>query len=416
MKGYGLINNQSCQYGIIILNVNTDDIIITTDNLNILNGEIIGFTSSSIRSQANLYNAQITYLNLYGIYGISDGIELDQNSNSHITIGSNWFITNHYAFNGGCSDSCKFYDNEIKHSSDGIILYNYSFDVQRNLFGYTIRNQSSCFQEDYPSIGGITLYNCHNSTIKNNDIMAQNGINIDAISTGNTIRDNVFRTFYNYNPIITFGSGTSSNVFCNNLLISSKPHLIWLNGENTCYWATNTTNAKNIVVDLDTNTKTDLCTSDCSANWWCQNKNRVYINSTCAITESVTCEYSCENGIYGAYCIGNEITPTTTTTLPSQITNVSWYTPVINQTDLNDASLQWLTPFVSPFFLILATTMTFCAVLTGVTKSPIVFPLSLLGFTLIFWYYQILPNIVAILLVLLEAIGSATLFKNQVSK
>jgi hypothetical protein len=419
MKAYSLINSQSCQYGIIILNKDINNIAVTTDNLNILNGEIRDFTASSIRSQANLYNAQITYLNLYGIFGVSDGIELDQNGNSHITIGENFFTNDNYAFNGGCKESCNIYDNEIRYSTKGMILYNYSFDVERNLFGYSIQNDTECFKDDYPVDTGIILYNAHNCTIKNNDIMASYPIKIQAISQYNNIKDNIFRPFYEFEPSVKFEASSTNNIFCNNQKIRVVPTWVYANGITSCYMSTQTTNAKGIVTDLDSNTISDLCSGSCSPNWNCIGTYRVYINSSCGISQNHTCERGCQSGIYGSYCIGNEIIPEITTTIIplDQQYNISYYTPVISQVDLQDAGMTWITPFFTPFFLIIMLEILISSIVAWISKQPVTFPIVIFILSAVFGVmglYGIYSIWITALLCIISAVIGGYMFKNVV--
>lgn len=420
MKGYSLINNASCSYGIIVLPKDIIDPSVTHSNINVLNGRIINFLSSGIELYGSTDGGSITYIDFLGnSIGVGNGVVLDTGYDTDLIIGLNYFSHGHTAIFGTCLTDCRIYDNEIRFFTVGFYLYGNGFDVQRNLIGFSTKNETSCYKEDWPMEYGLYCTNCNNSIIRNNDIMAQNTLYFDNYAHDNNITYNIFRTFYNYEPIISFDSTTSNNLFCSNLIISGVPTLVDYYGVQQCYFGTDVNNAKSSVIDSGSNTITEDCTSNCQAGWFCQDVNRIYINSTCGITESYICEYSCESGIYGAYCIGNQIsniTITTTTILPPQVTNVSWYTPFVNQSDLNESGVTWITPFVTPFFFVLAVTIILCAVLTGVTKSPIVFPLSLLGFTLIYWYYQMLPNIIAIFIVLLEVIGSATLFKNQLAK
>jgi hypothetical protein len=418
LKGYSLINGGSCSYGVVVLPKNSSDLSTAHSNINIVNGRIVNFLDAGIEFYGSTDSSSITFIDFLGVsVGVMDGVVLTTNYDTNLMIGSNYFNIGKDAVFGGCLNNCKIYDNEIRYFSVGLYLYANGFDVQRNSLGYIVENATECFKDDYPIEYGIYCGNCNNTIIKNNDIIAQHSLYVDN-AYNNNITYNVFRPFYEYEPEIIFTSTTEDNTFCNNQIIRVIPTWVYVSGIQTCYYATQTTNAKSLVQDSGSNTISESCTSNCQVGWTCSGANKIYVNSSCGITQNNTCSRGCESGIYGSYCIGDEITPitTTTTTLPSQVTNVSWYTPIINQTDLNDASLQWITPFVSPFFIIIASTIIGCAVLTGLTKSPIVFPLSLLGFTLVFWYYQILPNYIAIMLLLLEFIGSATLFKNQLAK
>jgi hypothetical protein len=415
LKGHSLINNGSCSYGVVIPAYQP-----SYSNINILNGNLIHFTSAGVEVVGTTDSCSFTQLGIYDVMNGGDGISVNSGNDTNLLIGSNLFSHLYNAVIGTCGGFCKLHDNVIKFVNNGFYLYGNGFDVQRNLMGFSTWNNTVCFTDDWPILSGIYCNDCNYTVIKNNDIMSLNALTLTGGADHNNITDNTFRTFYNYQPILTFDSTTSSNIFCNNQVIESEPYLYYIWGVDTCYHSTTVTNAIGHVVDQGTNTISELCTSDCLGNWYCQDRNRVYINSSCIISSIHHCQYSCESGITGSYCIGTEIVNTTSTTtttiLPNQITNITWHDSIINQTDLNDAGLKWIAPFTSPFFIILASTVIGCAILTGLTKSPIVFPLSLLGFTLIFWFYQMLPNLIAILLILLEAIGSATLFKNQLAK
>lgn len=427
LNGYSLNDEGGCYYGINVLQRDADPTIVY-DNIQIYNGNILGFISKGIKVNG-INQSKINNLRIIN-YGTGDGIYLNQPFNM-LDIYNNYIETGGYAIAGSGYYTSHIYNNNFQ-SFNGLYLNGFGFDVERNLFGnlsiISTTDNGNFFTNNWfysntsteCTLGvnqinkAITCDFCSNSVISNNIIISQEGIDVINDAEGVNITQNQYYSGTSFSSIATFDSSTSDNLFCSNT-ITSFAFGGFDDSNNLCYWKGTTENAKSYVVDQNSNTILTDCVTDCLPMNMCNNTNKVHINSTCVVDNVYSCEYGCINGV----CSGTSILIypfTTTTTLPSQVTNVSWYNPVINQTDLNDASLQWLTPFVSPFFLILVFTITFCAVLTGVTKSPIVFPLSLLGFTLIFWYYQMLPNIIAIFIVLLEVIGSATLFKNQVSK
>jgi hypothetical protein len=458
LNGHALINNDSCSDGIVILAKNLTDETETQDNIQILNGYIIDFPNTGINLYGAVADSSFTYLYFIGIYGDSDGVAINTEYNDNLMIGTNWFIGGQNAVItvGDCGGVCYLYDNIIKHMVNGFYLGN-GFDIQRNEIGYSIRNGTSCSQNDYPTEYGIFCYNCGNNTIKNNDIMSQYALTLENTANNNNITDNIFRTFYNYDPIITFGISTTDNLFCNNVLIKSYPILQSINGEDTCYFGTQTSNAMSIVDNQGTNTVTELCSENCLAGWYCQGNNRLNINSSCSITANYTCEYGCESGIYGAYCIGQQSTNqpcfcdgatsctsaqvgqyingqrcigvyelgcgamyclidvegVTTTVLIPQWNNTS-NQPVVNITDLNEAGLNWMMPFFTPTFLIIVFEIIISSIVAWLSHQQLAFPITIFVLTALIGYYGMFSFGITMLICTISALSVALLWKTMV--
>jgi hypothetical protein len=416
MKGYSLINNGSCSYGIITRPKNSGDFSEAHSNINIYNGELINFLDSAIEFYGTTSGSGISYINFWGnTIGVGNGVTLTTGYDTDLIIGENYFYKGHTAIFGNCLSDCRIYDNEIKFFTVGAYLYGNGFNLQRNLMGFTTRNDTGCFKQDFPIEFGVYCTNCNNSIIRNNDIMSDNALYFDNYANGNNITYNIFRTFYNYQPIISFDSTTSNNLFCSNLLISSIPTLVNNYGVEECYWGTDTKSANDCVQDADSNTINELCTANCQAGWFCQGDLRIYLNSTCAITENYTCEYGCESGIYGAFCIGNYLTTTTTTTIPPiSGWNNTVNQPVVNQTDLNEAGLNWMTPFFTPVFLIITFEMIFSGIISWLAHQPIAFPITIFFLTALIGYFGMFSLGITLMLCIISALATALLYKTLV--
>jgi hypothetical protein len=416
MKGYSLINNGSCYYGIIVLPKNSGDYSVQHTGINIYNGRIINFIASGIENYGSTDASSYTFIDFYGNnIGVGNGVVLDTGYDTNLMIGEDYFYKGNNAVLGNCLSSCKIYDNEIKFFTAGLYLYGNNFDVQRNLMGFTTRNDTGCFKQDFPIEFGIFCNDCNNTIIRNNDIMSDNALYLTNHAHGNNITYNIFRTFYNYQPVISFDSTTSNNVFCSNLLISSIPTLVNNYGVETCYWGTDTKNAMDSVQDADSNSLAESCTSNCQAGWFCQNDMRVYLETNCTISENYTCEYGCESGIYGAYCIGNYLTSsTTTTTVGISGWNNTVNQPVVNQTDLNEAGLNWMTPFFTPVFLIITFELIFSGLISWIAKQPIAFPITIFFLTALLGYFGMFSLGITLMLCIISALSTALLYKTLV--
>jgi hypothetical protein len=415
MKGYSLINDGSCSYGIIVLPKDSGNYADTHSNINIVNGRLINFLSSGIEFYGSTSGSSITYIDFLGTsIGVMRGVTLTTGYDTDLIIGQNYFNIGDTAIFGNCLSDCRLYDNEIKFFKTGAYLYGNGFDLQRNLIGFSIKNQTSCLQNDSPTDYGIVCNDCNNTKIKNNDILSQTALYVDN-AHGNNITDNVFRSFYNYNPILTFTATTTNNLFCNNLFISSHTTKTVTYGLEECFFGTDTINAKSLVTNQGTNTITELCTFGCGG-WWCQGDNRIYYNSSCIVTDNVTCQYGCQSGIYGAYCIGEQITPTVITTTTVAITgwDVSVNQPVVNQTDLNEAGLNWMTPFFTPVFLIITFELLFSGVISFIARQPIAFPITVFFLTALLGTFGMFSFGITLLICIISALSTALLYKTLV--
>jgi hypothetical protein len=278
--------------------------------------------------------------------------------------------------------------------------------------GKTIKDNSNCSIIEEPIYSGIWCNNCTNSSIKNNDIMAQYGLTIVVGGKYNNITDNVFRRYYNFNPIFTFDSSSNHNLFCDNIVTKTTPISTYSSGVTTCYFNSDNINAKILVSNSGTsNTITELCTGICSVNWYCSGNDILYLNSTCGIIYNNTCEYGCKSGIGGAECVGNMFYPTTTTT----IYNVSYTNTVVNQTDLQEAGLSWLSPFFTPLFLIMIVEIIISSITAWISKQAITFPITMFILTIILDFYGIFGEFtlwVTALLCLITASVTAYLFRD----
>jgi hypothetical protein len=419
LKGYSLINTGSCSYGIVILPKDVNDFSDKWNIINILNGNIIGFTATGIETAGGVGLSSYTYLNIFATLGNGDGIALDTEYND-ITIGENYFNGINNAVIGNCGISCKLYDNEIINAKNGFYLNGNNFDLQRNVIGHSVNNDTICKKDEYPTEYGIVCNDCNNTIIKNNDIMSQTALGLTNHANHDNITDNIFRTYFNYNPLISFDSTTSNNLFCNNQIIHSHPTLVYdfNNEKNVCYYGTDTYNAKNIVLNSGSNTINDFCSSGCIQNWYCNETNRVYINSACSVTVTHSCEYGCESGIYGSYCIGNENTTTSSTTTTSISVNdkynISYTTPVINVTDLNEAGVPFLIPFFMPIFLMFIIEIILSSVMAWISKQAVTFPITIFMLSLIFSYLGIMPLFITAISCIVTALLTAFMFKKMI--
>jgi hypothetical protein len=288
------------------------------------------------------------------------------------------------------------------------------------MFGFSTKHSdnNTCYTDDYPIENGIYCNKCNTTIIKNNDIMSHYALTVANYGNHNNITNNVFRTYYNYQPIITFEITTSNNIFCNDHVIRSIPTLQYLNEQYTCFWGTETKNANTIVSNTGSNTITSLCTQNCDNNWYCDGIFKIFINSNCSITANRTCQYGCESGVYGSYCIGQEYTPiviTTTTTIQSQIDKwkINYTDTVVNQTDLQEAGLNWMTPFFTSFFLIIILELIIASIIAWVSKQAITFPITIFILTMMFGYYGMFSLFTTAIICIITALLTATMFKSM---
>jgi hypothetical protein len=422
LKHYSLINNASCSYGIVILPKNVTDLSDRLSSITITNGNLIDFVSVSLEVVGSIEDSSFTYLNFYGTMGVGHGIGLTSGYDQNILIAGNLFNEVNNAVIGDCFSNCQLYQNKIHYATNGFYLQKSGWDIQRNEFGFYTKNIDECFKDDYPIESGIYCNNCTNSIIKNNDIMGLNALTVENYGNHNNITNNIFRPFYEYEPIIKFGSTTSNNTFCNNQKIRVIPTSVYnyINSSWDCFYSTETTNAKGNVQDLDSNTIQELCTSNCQIGWSCSGTYRVYINSSCGIAESHTCERGCENDIYGSFCIGNETLTVTTTTTTTSIPmtdqyNISVNTPVINQTDLQEAGMQWMTPFFTPFFLIIMLEIIISSIIAWISKQAVTFPITIFLLSLMFGSMGFLSLFITAITCILTALLTAFMFKGMTS-
>jgi hypothetical protein len=415
LNGYKLINNGSCSYGIVVLAKDGSDSSVQHNDISILNGYIYDFTDTGVEIVGATISSSFTYLIINSTQD-SNGITLNSGYDEDLLISTDWFTTLNNGVIGLCGNHCGIYSNEFYNVINGLWLQDNYWIVEQNLMGYSIKNNTICYKDDYPIYSGIYCNNCTNSIIKNNDIMAQYGLSIVVDGNNNNITNNVFRTYYNYNPIFTFDSTTTDNIVCNNFVIKGNPTMQYLNGINTCYWGTISSNAYSLMTDLGTNSITALCTGICQTNWYCNGNYIQYINNTCGVEINNTCQYGCESGVYGSYCIGNMITPvsSTTTTVLTQKWNISYDEPVMNITDLQEAGLTWIIPFFTPTFLIIMFEVLIASLISWVSKQKMAFPITIFIMTATIGVYGVFSFGITLLVCIITALCTALLYKGMV--
>jgi len=94
--------------------------------------------------------------------------------------------------------------------------------------------------------------------------------------------------------------------------------------------------------------------------------------------------------------------PETTTT--TTLYNVSWMQPILNETEVQEANLNWIMPFFTPFFFAIVFMLLTSSFITYISKSPIVGASVLLIFLIVYGIVGILPTWVMMLLIILSAL------------
>jgi hypothetical protein len=392
LNGYNITNNASCSNAFAILPKDTGDYSQTWDNIQIANGRIKNFVSSGIELYGSIQSSSFTYIDFIDD---GDGISLTTGYDNDVIIGENLFVNVGNAVIGSCLDDCRLYDNEVQSSVNGFYLTGNGFNLLRNIIG-----------SDNPMENGIYCIACNNTVIDIQDITAKYSLIMQNSANNNTIKNSVFRKYYNYIPVMSFDSSTSDNIFCNNLIIQNL---------NT---SVNTINAKNYVINNGSgNNITEFCSSpDCQSNWYCQNNNRIFINDFCSITYNYTCQYGCSYGIYGSVCIGQQylLTTTTSTTVLIQKWNISYDEPLINQTDFQEAGLNFLIPFFTPTFLIVMFMILVSSGISFISKQKIAFPITIFLLSAIYGIYGMFSFGIALVVCIISALSVALFYKSMV--
>jgi hypothetical protein len=189
-----------------------------------------------------------------------------------------------------------------------------------------------------------------------------------------------------------------------------------------CYWEKNSINAYNLVQNLGSgNTIQQYCTGGlgggCIQGYSCENNTRVFYNSNCDVIERYSCEYGCQESV----CIGEQTVYTTTTTstisisttIPLTYNKTKMYDPIIDRADLTEVNLDWAIPFLTPFFLVLTGVMVGSAIVTGITKSIMVFPIMMIVFMLIFGVFGIIDWWISGVVIIFGVLGIAGILKSQ---
>jgi hypothetical protein len=423
LNGHSLNNDGACYYGINVLARDSDPTIVF-DNIQIYNGNILGFTSKGIKVNG-INQSQINNLKIIN-YGAGDGIYLNQPFNM-IDIYNNYIETGGYAIAGSGYYTSHIYNNNFQ-SFNGLYLNGFGFDIERNLFGnlsiISKINNGNFFTNNWIhsntstecTLGvnqinkAITCDFCSNSVISNNIIVSQEGIDVINDAEGVNITQNQYYSGISFSSIATFDSTTIDNTFCSNTITNFD--FGGFDATNSlCYWRGTTENAKIYVVDQNSNTILTDCVTNCLPMNMCNSTNKVHINSTCGVDTIYSCEFGCINGV----CSGSStlIYPYTTTTVPLTAWNVSNNQPVVNQSDINEAGLNWVTPFFTPVFLVIIMELIISSIVAWISKQPVAFPITIFLLSLMFGYFGMMSLFITAISCIITALLTAFMFKSM---
>ena len=432
LNGHQLIDGGGCQYGIHVLAKDPDPLV-QWSGLEIKNGNVSQFDNAQIRVQGSTTGTLIHNLYLTGTN--SEGIRAE-GLNTNMNIQSNYIDTgsDHSIFISGYSGWNWIQYNSL-YSWEGIYLSGLNFIVEGNYIGnYYDNNQvkqyvnASCLKTETPTTKSITVDTVYNASIRKNRILSNTPITlIDAININ--ITQNEWLKIPNGEYVTTIDSGSSKVVFCSNIFTETINSGIYyysnLWGQTIysyCYWSKNSKNVYNLV-DNESSTATiqQYCTGGlgggCIVGYYCENDTRVFYDSSCNVDERYSCEYGCQEGT----CIGTQETYTTsttsspTTTIPLSYNKTKFYEPIIAKADLIDASLEWLVPFVTPFFWAISGVCIFAGVLSGLTKSPVIFPIMIIIFMLVFGFFGIIEWWIVGVVIIFGILGTAGVLKQQMT-
>lgn len=430
MNGYSLIDDGGCYYGIDVLQRDGEPTIVF-NNVNVYNGNILGFSNSGIRTNG-LNNSYFRYLKIIN-YGSGNGIYLNQPFNQNLDISNNFIETGTESIHGSGYYTNNIHDNVFL-SLYGIYLNGYGFNVINNLFGYYsitdyttttpsnwfVRNfvhknsSVECVLEYYPLNRGVLCDFCINSNIYGNYFMTDDGINLINDAHNVNIRQNQYFSSSTFYSTVTFDNTTYNNTFCSNSVTTFSfsefdvTNLI-------CSWRGNTENATIFVIDQSNyNIVTDICSDNCIPQYVCIKTYKAHHNSTCDIDELYECSKGCINGV----CFGTEIKielPITTTTI-NPVYNGSYTDSIINTTDLQEAGLSWMGIFFTPMFWIIMIQMIISSIIAWISKNPVTFPIMIFVLSAIFGVfglYGVYSLYVTIIICLISGVMGAVMFKNS---
>jgi hypothetical protein len=408
LNGKSLINNGSCHYGIRILPKNETDPTDVYDNIKIMHGFIPdGFDTSGILVEG-VSNAEFSQLSIYN--SVYDGILFNTGYNPSITINNNYIETNLQPIHLNCTSDCNIHDNII-YSNNYLWLSGNDLDIEKNKLGYYTDNLTTCFRDYYPSQKGLQCDGCSDSLIINNEFLSYLPVDIKDTQNVN-MTDNMFEMFYNYNigdiPLAYYETGTSYNYFCNNEVFQYKPTLI----DGICYIKTSSSNAYLYTDSKGSNEITRYCSNNCIAGSRCEDNYKIYMNTSCHIVTNSSCEYGCDKTIYGTTCIGNLFpTGSTTTTVLTEKWNISYDNPVMNQTDLQEAGLNFLIPFFTPTFLVIMFEIIVSSIIAWISRQKMAFPITIFIMTALMGVYGIFSMGITLLICIITALSTALMFK-----
>ena len=427
LNSHSLINDGGCYYGIYVYQKNNSEPTDIYENVNIYNGNIEGFSNSAIITNG-IKDSRINNLRIIN-YGSGNGIYLNQPFNE-INIYNNYIETGEYAVTGSGYYHSNIYNNHIM-SFNGLRLNGYGFIVKNNLFGnystITYKNLGNwitnniihsntsleCSLDIKTIDNAIECDDCHNSSFINNLIISDNGIDIIHYGSNIDIRQN---QYYGTGTIGYSNYSTQTITFCSNTRTT-----FGLGGFDTtnliCYWRGTTENTYKDFIDLGSNDfVAENCPNNCISKYTCNGTNKIHLNGTCQTDKLYYCEYGCTDGtctgretdslnVYNSWF--NPYIPLENKTIISK----NYTTSVVNQTDLEEAGIGFLSPFFTPVFLIFIFEIFVSTIVSAFSKQAVSFPLTIFILTAIVGFLGLFPLEITFLTCIITALITGLMYK-----